>query len=138
MIKRIKQLNKALPLLILGIICWGILVQFSAVWFVEDKLRYSTGTWIGVACAIFMAFHLAFTIEGAVDKGDGQWKLRIKSILRYIVVVLVFLALVFLNIGNPIAAFVAALGLKVSAYVQPFIYKLIHRKDQNEEKEVKL
>ena len=36
----IKRLNKALPALLLGIVLYGLLVQFIGVWFVKDKLLY--------------------------------------------------------------------------------------------------
>ena len=124
---RIKQLNETLPLLLLGIVAWGLLVQLIGIWFVDDKLRYSTGTWIGTALAIFMAIHMALTIESAVDRGSGVGILRFKSIIRYLVVVIVFLIMVYFNLGNWIPAFIAVLGLKVSAYAYPFIRKLFNR-----------
>ena len=122
-IKRLKQLNEALPLLLLGIIIWGLLVQITGVWFVEDKIRYSTGTWIGTALAIFMAINMAFVIESAVERGSTVGKLRFKSIIRYLVVVIVFLVMVYFNLGNWITAFIAMMGLKISAYAQPLITK---------------
>ena len=90
LIKRLKQLNPSLPLLLLGIFVWGLLVQITGIWFVEDKLRYSTGTWIGVGLALFMAINLALVIESAVDNGSKVGVLRFKSIIRYVVVIIVF------------------------------------------------
>lgn len=133
MIKRIKQLNEALPMLLVGIVVWGILVQFSVVWFVDDKLRYSVGVWVGVACAIFMAVHLALVIENAVDNGTSEKRLKFKSVIRYLIIVVVFLIMAYFNLGNVITAFIALLGLKVSAYAQPLIYKLIHKNQKEEE-----
>ena len=62
----IKRLNKALPALLLGIVLYGLLVQFIGVWFVKDKLLYSTGLWIGIAMAMGMAIHIAVVIEDAI------------------------------------------------------------------------
>ena len=39
----LKRLNDALPELVLGIIVYGIAVELVGVWFVTDKLRYTTG-----------------------------------------------------------------------------------------------
>ena len=66
MIKALKRLNEALPGLLLGIAVYGLLVQFIGMWFVSDKLHYTTGLWIGIACAIGMGIHLAMVIEEAV------------------------------------------------------------------------
>lgn len=53
LVKRMRQINSSLPLLLLGIVIWGCLVQLVGIWFVEDKLRYSTGTWIGESCCVY-------------------------------------------------------------------------------------
>ena len=45
----LKRLNDALPELVLGIIVYGIAVELVGVWFVTDKLRYTTGLVIGIA-----------------------------------------------------------------------------------------
>lgn len=127
LIKRLKQLNPSLPLLLLGIVIWGLLVQIAGVWFVEDKIRYSTGTWIGVALAVFMAINLALVIDSAVERASKVGTLRFKSIIRYLVVIIVFVIMVYFNLGNWISAFISMLGLKVSAYAQPLIIKLIHK-----------
>lgn len=127
LVKRMRQINSSLPLLLLGIVIWGCLVQVVGIWFVEDKLRYSTGTWIGVSLAVFMAINLALVIESAVDRGSSVGVLRFKSILRYLVVIAVFFVMIYFNLGNWISAFIAVMGLKVSAYAQPFIIKIIHK-----------
>ena len=50
----LKRLNDALPELVLGIIVYGIVVELAGVWFVTDKLRYTTGLVIGIALAVGM------------------------------------------------------------------------------------
>lgn len=127
LVKRMRQINSSLPLLLLGIVVWGCLVQLVGIWFVNDKLRYSTGTWIGVGLAVFMAINLALVIESAVDRGSSVGVLRFKSILRYVIVIAVFFVMIYFNLGNWISAFIAVMGLKVSAYAQPFIIKIIHK-----------
>ncbi len=127
-IKRLKQLNQSLPLLLVGIVIWGLLVQIIGVWFADDKLRYSTGTWIGTALAIFMAVHMAVVIESAVDRGSSVGILRFYSVIRYLIVVIVFLVMVYFNLGNWIPAIIAVFGLKVSAYAQPLMIRIIRRR----------
>ena len=45
--------------------------------------------------------------------------------LRYFVVVVVFFVMMKFELGSLFAAFVGVLGLKVSAYLQPFAHKVI-------------
>lgn len=134
MIKALKRLNEALPGLLLGIAIYGLIVEFAGVWFVSDKLRYTSGLWIGIACAMGMGIHLAMVIEEAVRMGDtGTKRLSFKSVLRYLVVVFVFFIMMYFHLGN-----------LVSAYVQPFMHKMIFKdiapeeSTNEQEEEVKL
>ena len=100
----------------------------------DDKLRYSTGLWIGIGCALFMAIHMAMSIEDAVSIGteDGAKKKTIASAMfRYVIVLLVLVAMCYLNLGMILPAFFGVLGLKISAYVQPLFYRLRDRKNIN-------
>ena len=126
----LKRLNDALPGLVLGILLYGVLVEFIGVWFVSDKLRYTTGLVIGIALACGMAINIAVVLQDAIDiYGESRAQARIiaKSILRYAVVVIVFFVMMKWNLGNLFAAFIGVLGLKVSAYLQPFAHKLISK-----------
>ena len=124
----LRRINDALPGLVLGIVIYGIVVELVGVWFVEDKLRYSTGLLIGIAVAIGLAINIAQVIRDAVEiyGADGaRNRLIVKSVLRYLVVVVVFFVMMKFNLGNLATAFVGVLGLKVSAYLQPFAHKVI-------------
>ena len=141
----LRRLNEALPGLVIGIIVYGLIIQLTGVWFVEDKIRYSSGLWIGIGCAIGMAIHLAMVIEEAVRYNDGNTKrLSVKSVLRYAVVVIIIFVMMYFRLGNLVTAFLGILGLKVSAYAQPFMHKVIFKdvepdESQEEvEEEVKL
>jgi hypothetical protein len=141
----LRRLNEALPGLVIGIIVYGLIIQLTGVWFVADKIRYSSGLWIGIGCAIGMAIHLAMVIEEAVRYNDGNTKrLSVKSVLRYAVVVIIIFVMMYFKLGNLVTAFLGILGLKVSAYAQPFMHKVIFKdvepdESQEEvEEEVKL
>ena len=126
----LRRINDVLPELVLGIVIYGMLVELTGVWFVADKLRYSTGLLIGISLAIGMAINIAVVIRDAVEiYGEDGAKNRviIKSVLRYLIVVIVFFVMMKFNLGNLFTAFIGVLGLKVSAYLQPFTHKVILR-----------
>ena len=131
----LKRLNEALPGLLLGIIVYGMILQLVGVWFVDDKLHYSSGLWIGIGCAIFMAIHMAVAIEDAVSIGSengAKRKVITASLIRYIIVVIVFFAMMYFKLGMLIPAFFGIMGLKFSAYIQPIGSKEKRNKtDQN-------
>lgn len=127
----LKRLNEALPGLVLGIIIYGVLLQLTGVWLAEDRLRYSSGLWIGIGCALFMAVHIAVSIEDAVCIGteDGAKKKAVAgAMLRYVVVLAVLLVTFYFNLGMVLPALLGVLGLKISAYLQPLIRRLQKRR----------
>lgn len=125
----IRRLNKALPALLLGIVLYGIVIQFTGVWFVKEKLLYSTGLWIGIGLAIGMAVHMAVVIEDSVTlygEDGGKNKVIMWSLLRYAVVVVVFFITAKFRLGNILMVFLGVMGLKVAAYLQPFIHRVLY------------
>lgn len=126
----LRRLNDALPGLILGILVYGAAIELIGVWFVPDKLLYTTGLAIGIALACGMAVNMAVVLQDAVDiygESRAQSKIIAKSILRYLVVVIVFFAMMKWKLGDPIIAFIGVLGLKVSAYLQPFAHRFFSK-----------
>ena len=126
----LKRINPALPGLIAGIVIFGLLVQLTGVWFVEDKLGYSIGLWYGVAIGIGMAINLATVIYDAVTfdgEGNANKRVAAKSMLRYIVVAILFGILGYFEFGNLFTAFLGVIGLKVSAYMQPLFNKIVNK-----------
>lgn len=126
----LRRINDVLPELIVNIILYGLLVQVIGVWFVADKLRYSTGLWLGIAVAAGMAVHMAVVIRDSVDlMAEKQIRRRVVlfSLLRYVIVVLAFAAVLFFRLGNPVVMFIGVMGLKAAAYVQPFTHRILSK-----------
>ena len=126
----LRRINEALPGLILGIVIYGVIIQLTGVWFVEDKWGYSIGLWYGIAIAIGMGINIATVIYDTVtfySTGNANKRVAVKSILRYFVVVILFLILGYFEIGNLFTAFLGAMGLKFSAYMQPFLNKIVNK-----------
>ena len=59
----LRRLNDALPGLVLGIIVYGAAVFLAGIWFVPDKLRFTTGLAIGIALACGMAVNMAVVLR---------------------------------------------------------------------------
>lgn len=125
-----RRLNQALPGLLLGILIYGILVQITGVWFVQDKLRYSSGLWIGIATAMGLAYHIAWVIAETIDYPDAQkagTRIMAKGIQRYVAVVIVFAVTLYFDLGSLVTLFLGVMGLKISAYLQPALQKVLRK-----------
>ncbi len=119
-----------MPGLIAGIIVYGVILQFAGVWFADDKIRYSTGLWFGIAVAVGMAVNLAIVIFDSINFEDAKQAKRrviLKSTLRYAIVVALFFIVGFFRLGNLVTAFLGVMGLKVSAYMQPLASKMYYK-----------
>ena len=92
----LRRINDALPGLVAGIILYGIIIQITGVWFVEDRLSYSIGLWYGITIAIGMAINLAKVIFDSVTiygEENANRRIIMKSVMRYAVVVILFFIL---------------------------------------------
>lgn len=99
----LRRINDALPGLVLGIIVYGVIVELAGVWFVTDKVRYTTGLLIGISLACGMAVNIATVLRDAVElygEDNAKKKIVAKSLLRYAVVVIVFFVMMKWNLGN--------------------------------------
>lgn len=123
----LKRINAVLPELIWGILIYGIVIQLAGVWFVNDKLRYSSGLWIGIAMAVGMAIHMAIVLNDAADiAAEEAAKKRVifQSTLRYVIVVILFFLVAYFRLGDLITLFFGVMGLKAGAYLQPLTHKV--------------
>lgn len=126
----LRRINESLPGLVAGIVIYGVIVQLAGVWFVEDKWAYSIGLWYGIAIAIGMGINMAVVIYDTVtfyDAESANKRVAAKSVLRYGVVAVLLGILGYFNFGDLIAAFLGVMGLKVSAYMQPLLRKVVNK-----------
>jgi hypothetical protein len=122
----LRRINGALPGLVAGIIAYGVVVQLVGIWFVDDKLYFSIGLWFGIAVAVGLAINIATVIFDAVTMGTGghaNRRIIAKSVIRYVVVVILFFILGYFKLGNLFSALLGTLGLKISAYLHPHLSK---------------
>lgn len=118
--------KKVLKELLTGILLYGILVQLIPVWFLADKAAYSRALWLGIIMAVLMALHMYRTLERALDNGAGAQKSVVtNSMLRYLAVIVVLVAVQYTGIGSPVVTFIGIMGLKAGAYMQPFVHKAV-------------
>lgn len=127
--KRLGEVNDSLPDLFTGILIFGLLAELVPVWFVNDKAGYTIGLVIGIISALFVAWHMAWTLDKAFsyDEETATRQLQKGSALRYGAQLVVLGILMVTGFGNPLAAFLGMWGLKVSAYLSPFTHKLFRR-----------
>lgn len=133
-INALLRLNPLLPELCITIVSWGCFTELVGVWFVQDKLRYTTGLLIGTISALLMAISIAKSVYDTDGKTEKQAKAfnALSSGGRYAVVTIVVVLMAYFKLGNIISWFIGIMGLKASAYAQPLIHRLINKRSKEE------
>ena len=118
--------NTVLREMIAVMVLYGIILQVVCLLIPGDRIRMAAGLWLGVAAGVGMAVHMKNSLDEALDRGEaGAQKYMQKSYaVRYITVVVVFVAAAGLHIANVLTLFFGVMGLKISAYLQPAAHKL--------------
>ena len=119
------KMSDVLDELLAGILLYGILCNLILFLFGKAGLYHSCGLWIGILLAVIGSFHITWSLDKVLDLGEegAVKKMRAYSLLRYGVVLIVLGVLMIVNKANPLTAFLGLMGLKISAYVQPFVHK---------------
>ncbi len=112
-----------------GIVLFVIVCQVSIVWFVSDKSSFSIGLWLGGFVAILSTLHLSISLERALDFDEGGAKkhMVIQNLVRYFVLIVFLGLLMITDFANPLSAFLGIMGIKMGAYLQPFIHKVFSK-----------
>lgn len=122
---RILKMNRTLFELETGILIFGILCQLCLLPF-GQRAYLSAGLWVGILTAAFAAFHMWRGLDRGLDLGEKEAVTYFsrQNIIRYLVIVLVLILATVSGVANPLTAFLGIMGLKVSAYMQPFTKKI--------------
>ncbi len=125
MINRLREMNRALLELDLGILACGVVCQLIGMWLVSQKVSYALALWLGIALSLLGSWHMYRTIDRALDLGDGAAKAMVAgSMLRYAALLIVLGIVMVTDLLNPLVIYLGYMMMKVAAYMQPFTHKL--------------
>lgn len=122
-----RNINKTVWELLLGIFVTGIILEFAGVMLVKDKLYYTVGLAIGLTLAVFMTFSIYSSVEKAVDRGEDGAKAKMISsyAIRTILILAVMVMTGIWKLGDMIGLLLGIMTLKVAAYIQPVTHKFL-------------
>ena len=124
MINRLKEMNRALLELDLGILFCGVVCQLVGMWLVGHKGLYSVALWLGILMSLLGTWHMYSTLNRALDLGDGAARVMVTgSMLRYAVLAIILGVIMVTDVLNPLIVYLGYMMMKVAAYLQPFTHK---------------
>lgn len=132
-----RKINPTMVELIIGIVLYGIIgeILLTVMYLFNvplEKVFNDTianiliGFLVGIIYSVIMIIHMARTVETALDMGEqGALKhTRIAYIIRIAVLLVLFILMLIINIGNLFAMLFGLLSVKLSAYAQPITHKV--------------
>lgn len=128
-----EKMDETLKELMTGTLLFGLVCLVAGVWFVNSPLKYILGLLIGLILALLAAWHMHHSICRNMDLNAGNngaanaYAVK-NSMIRYGVILVVFLAVCLTDFAYPLAVFLGLMGLKAGAYLQPFTRKYLFRK----------
>lgn len=134
---RAGKTDETLKELMVGISLFEILAVLVGIWFVDSSVKYILGVLAGAVLALLSAIHMYWSIcknlEINMDQESAANAYSVKSsMIRYGVILIVFLFFCLTDIAYPLAVFLGIMGLKAGAYLQPFTHKyLFHKNEKN-------
>ena len=96
MLKRIKDINEALPGMLLIECIYLVVAQIIIFIAVPNKIMCAVGLLVGVIYAVFSSFHLSFTIRKVVYGGHKQSSTLVFGYIVRFLVMIILLALLYI------------------------------------------
>ncbi len=121
--------------LLVGIFLFECVCELVGAFFVKDITKYSMGLLLGWILASLSAVHMYrslmrnFDMNGNNEKGAQSYAIR-SNMIRYCFILIVFFVVCITDFAYPLATFLGIMGLKIGAYIQPLIHKVILTKKE--------
>lgn len=115
--------------LVIGLIGLFILGEILLIAVFPFNTAYILGYMLGIAIAILLVVHMAYAIDRSLEKDEiGALKhIRITYAIRMVVLAISLLIIGLVSKDGILAALVGIFMLKISAYMQPLIYKFMSK-----------
>lgn len=127
--ERLREINRTVLEMELGILELGILFQIGSVFFPGERLARAVSLLIGSLMAGFSVIHMFRTLDRALDLDEKTAGKAIYQgyLIRYVAVVVIILGTILTNWLNPLLTFLGYVSLKFAAYLQPWNHKLCNK-----------
>lgn len=119
--------NRTLQELLLGIAFFGVVAEILVLIFTSNKAYNSIGLIAGTVISLGCAIHMAWGIDIAVmlDEKSSIAFTRKYTVIRYLIMCVLLVVIGVLNIGSPVTLIIGYMALKMGAYLNPIIHKII-------------
>lgn len=125
----LRKSSPTLRELLVGILLWGVVLSVTTVWFADPRIPFLLSLWAGDLAAAGMAVHMYIRIEDSLElpSDDAVKHMRKGTALRLAAAMLLFVLAWRLR-GSVVGIFLGLITLKLGAYTQPAVHKVLNKK----------
>lgn len=118
--------------MMIGITMANIVLAIIAL-FVPDRRHALYAVAVGLAISLLYVIHMAVTLDDALnlDEKSAVSEVRKHMVIRYVLTGVAVGAVLFFHIADPVFLVLSVITIKAGAYLQPFVHKLLGRRDSN-------
>jgi hypothetical protein len=116
--------------MMIGLAAWGIFVLLILEIVSRSRLAMAAGVVLGVASAAFLILHMCRHLDIALDmdSGHAQRHTQAAAIQRLVIMAVVLaLSMTWYRYIHPVGTVCGIFGLKISAFLQPTVHRLLLR-----------
>lgn len=123
-----QQVKEIMIGFLIGIVVYAGVIELIGIFFSGDILAYTIGLGIGIGIAILLFFHMAMTLDKALDLSELQATkyMRRKSFFRLLIMFIALVLGLVVDQINFIALVLGILGCKMGALFSPFFLKKLY------------
>lgn len=128
-IEVLRQKNRTVLEMHMGILFVGMVCQIIGVCFVKNQALYAGSLWFGIVMAMVSTLHMYRTLDRALSLEE---KMATKAVykgymIRYVLIAVIMLIIMVTGVMNPLIVFMGYMSLKVTALMQPITHKLCNK-----------
>ncbi len=118
--------------MMIGITMANIVLAIIAL-FVPDRRHALYAVAAGLAISLLYVIHMAVTLDDALnlDEKSAVAEVRKHMVIRYVLTGVAVGAVLYFHIADPVFLVLSVITIKAGAYLQPFVHKLLGRRDSN-------
>ena len=118
--------------MMIGITMANIVLVIIAL-FVPDRRHALYAVAVGLAISLLYVIHMAVTLDDALnlDEKSAVSEVRKHMVIRYVLTGVAVGAVLYFHIADPVFLVLSVITIKAGAYLQPFVHKLLGRRDSN-------
>lgn len=129
MAERLRKINRTLLEMQIGLLFWGLVCRIAGVFLAENQGYYAKSLWFGILFAMISTVHMYRQLDRALDYGEKNARKMIFAgyLIRYVLFVVILFIIMTTKVMNPLIVFLAYMGMKVTAFLQPITHKLCNK-----------